>query len=168
MTSEDHNKYLAYSHLGYAAFQLLMALVMGGFFLMIMGLAATDPKGGPPAAFFALMFVFIMLFQLIFTVPSFIAGFGLLKKRDWAKSAGIVAGVLAAMSFPVGTAVCVYTFWFLLGAAGKDFYTGTSNSERSRRPSSLLNEPSMTDARDGWTKRESEYVPPSEMPNWRE
>jgi hypothetical protein len=58
------------------------------------------------------------------TVPSVVAGYALLKRRRWAKVAGIVAGVTAATSFPVGTAVAVYTFWFLFSDVGKQLYGG--------------------------------------------
>lgn len=168
MTSEEHNKYLAYSHIGYASLHLLMTLAMSVFFFLFMMLAlSNDPQGGPPAVLFAVMIVFMLGFQLLFTVPSLIAGFGLLKRRDWARTASIIAGVLAAMSFPIGTAVCVYTFWFLLGEAGKYLYAQPS-AKSVERPASLLNEPVTTGETRTWSESKREYVPPKEMPNWRD
>ncbi|HEV7843374.1 MAG TPA: hypothetical protein VGO69_06735, partial [Pyrinomonadaceae bacterium] len=115
-TPEEHNKYLACSHLAYGALHLLMmGVTVIICYLIFMMLAAGDTKGEMPIGFIAAIFIVSFLFQLLFTVPSFIAGFGLLKKRHWAKTASIIAGVLSAMSFPIGTAVCVYTFWFLMG-----------------------------------------------------
>jgi hypothetical protein len=152
-TNEEHNKYLAYSHLGYAAFQLLMMLMMLlFFFIMFAGVAANDTSGEFPAGFVAAILIFVGLFQLILTAPSAIAGYG-----------------LAAMSFPLGTAVCVYTFWFLFGASGKDFYSGQLTEGRARSDY-YLNEQREDDSSIGsWkTERKREYVPPKEMPNWRE
>jgi hypothetical protein len=169
-TNEEHNKYLAYSHLGYAAFQLLMMLMMLlFFFIMFAGVAANDTSGEFPAGFVAAILIFVGLFQLILTAPSAIAGYGLLKRKQWAKTWGIIAGVMAAMSFPLGTAVCVYTFWFLFGASGKDFYSGQLTEGRARSDY-YLNEQREDDSSIGsWkTERKREYVPPKEMPNWRE
>ena len=168
MTPEEHNKYLGYSHLGYAAMHLLMMLAMSVFFfIFIMLMAANDPNGGPPAVLFAVILCFVLIFQILFTLPSAIAGFGLLKQKQWAKTWSLIAGVMSAMSFPVGTAVCIYTFWFLLGEAGKDFYTRPTEEGRTR--TAFLHEAaSSTDASGNWQKRSREYVPPKEMPNWRD
>lgn len=46
-------------------------------------------------------------------IPSLIAGIGLLKNKSWARILGIVLAILAATSFPVGTAAGVYTLWVL-------------------------------------------------------
>jgi hypothetical protein len=69
-----------------------------------------------------MMFVFIGAFGVAMSIPSMVAGYALLRRRSWAKVAGIVGGVAAATSFPIGTAVAVYTFWFLFGEAGKQMY----------------------------------------------
>jgi hypothetical protein len=169
-TKEEHNKYLAYSHLGYGAFQLLMMLVMITFSAIIFGgIAASDTKGDFPAAFIAVILGIAFLFQLIFTAPSLIAGFGLLKRKQWAKTATIIAGVLSAMSFPIGTAVCVYTFWFLFSENGKELYERPL-AEAGRHSDFFLNEPAEDANTIGrWTERKrGEYVPPKEMPNWRD
>ncbi|HEY0321024.1 MAG TPA: hypothetical protein VGC66_08740 [Pyrinomonadaceae bacterium] len=167
-TPEEHNKYLAYSHLGYAAFQLLTMLVMVVFsFIILDWVAASDTKGEMPIGFIAAVLIVSFLFHLLFTVPSLIAGFGLLKRRHWAKTASLVAGVMSAMSFPIGTAVCVYTFWFLLGESGKDFYT-RQLAETGSRSDYFLNEPSGANTAGRWQERKQEYVPPREMPNWRD
>jgi hypothetical protein len=73
------------------------------------------------------MFVVFGVFSVVMTVPSLIAGYALLRRRSWAKVAGIVGGVLAASSFPIGTAVAVYTFWFLFSETGKQVYPGKKN-----------------------------------------
>ena len=167
-TKEEHNKYLAYSHLGYAGLQLLMMMLMIFFSFIIFGvLAAGDTRGDFPGGLIAAILIVSFLFQLIFTVPSFIAGFGLLKRKHWAKTASIIAGVLSAMSFPIGTAVCVYTFWFLFGENGKELYERPL-MEAGGRSDYFLNEPSDASTVGGWTERKREYVPPKEMPNWRD
>ncbi|HEX8175173.1 MAG TPA: hypothetical protein VF543_08645 [Pyrinomonadaceae bacterium] len=169
-TKEEHNKYLAYSHLGYAAFQLLMMLMMIVVSFIIFGnIAAADTSDTFPAGFVALILVASFLLQLVFTVPSMIAGYGLLKRKQWAKTATIIAGVLAAMSFPIGIAVCVYTFWFLFGENGKELYE-RPQAMADGHSGFYLNEPQDDAETIGrWTERKrEEYVPPKEMPNWRD
>jgi hypothetical protein len=70
----------------------------------------------------AFFFIFAFVFQVAFAVPSFIAAYGLRKKRKWARLASIVAGVVAAMNVPFGTAACVYGLWFFLGDNWKEVY----------------------------------------------
>lgn len=125
MTPQEHNKYLAYSHLAYGALTLLFAMA----FLVMFGamiFTIPDPPDGrgspPPPAFFFIFLTFIGLIYFAFTIPSFIAGYALLKRKRWARTASIIAGVIAAMFFPIGTAVCVYTVWFLMSEPGKLLY----------------------------------------------
>jgi hypothetical protein len=127
MTAEQHNKYLAYAHIGYAAFQSLMGVATG--VMMLLMLSAVPGHGAePPPAFFVFMAVFVLVFTVGWSIPSMIAAYGLLKKKRWAKTAGIVAGVFAATQLPVGTAVCVYTFWFLFSENGRQLYDRPTHS----------------------------------------
>jgi hypothetical protein len=119
MTSQEHNKTLGICHLVYGGLHTLMMLAMVGFFIFF---AAVMPPDGPPPAFFLLFGVFFFIYSLIFTVPAFVAGYALLKRKPWARTASIVAAVLEAMNVPIGTAVCVYSFWFMFSDAGKQFY----------------------------------------------
>jgi hypothetical protein len=169
-TKEEHNKYLAYSHLGYAAFQLLLMLMMIIVaFIIVGGMAAADTGGEFPAGLVAVILIFSFLFQLIFAAPSLIAGFGLLKRKQWAKTATIIAGVMAAMSFPIGIAVSVYTFWFLFSENGKELYERPHAMAGGHSDFYLNEPPDDADAIGRWTeRRRGEYVPPKEMPNWRD
>ena len=123
MTPEQHNKYLGISHLIYGGVFGLMMIAMVAFFaFMIVATSSERPGEAPPAAFFLLMMTFMLVFYSALIIPSFIAGYALLKRKHWAKTASIVAGVLSGMSFPLGTAVCIYTFWFLFSEPGKILY----------------------------------------------
>src|SRR6185295_18705724 len=145
MTPEEHNKYLGISHLAYGGLFGLMFIGALLFFALIIGLSNQQhPSDAPPAIFLFLMMAFMSVFYGMLIVPSMIAGYGLLKRRRWAKTASIIAGVLSGMSFPLGTAVCIYTFWFLFSEPGKILYD---------KPQPFLPPPS--------SKRELHYVPPS-------
>lgn len=129
MTAEQHNKYLAYAHIAYAAFHSLLGIF---FSVFMMAMMATLPNSGgrndPPLGFFIFMAGIMLVFTVGWTIPSMIAAYGLLKRKRWAKTAGIVAGVFAATQLPVGTAVGVYTFWFLFGENGRQLYDRPSHS----------------------------------------
>jgi hypothetical protein len=48
---------------------------------------------------------------IIFALPKIIAGIGLLNQKPWAITMALIFGCLSVFSFPIGTALCVYTIW---------------------------------------------------------
>lgn len=63
-----------------------------------------------------IIFATVSLISVVFLaigVPSLIAGIGLRKHKGWAHTLAIVLAVLALASFPIGTAVGIYTLWVL-------------------------------------------------------
>lgn len=65
---------------------------------------------------------------LIFTVPALAGGYGMLKRKRWARKLVLVSAVVAALNFPLGTALAVYTFWFLLGDGREIWEAGDGRS----------------------------------------
>ena len=133
----------------------LLSLMMIGMFAAILGGA----PGGPPAGVMIFFGLFILVLYGLMTAPSFVAAYGLLKKRRWARTAAIIGAVTAAGNFPIGTAVCVYTFWFLFSEPGKAIF---EKSNYQLPPSNQVW------ASDMYRRREqSEYIPPPTPPDWR-
>ncbi len=62
-------------------------------------------------------------FFLILSLPSFIAGVGLLKFRNWARVLAIILGALHLLGFPIGTAIGVYTLYILLNDQTTPLFT---------------------------------------------
>jgi len=58
--------------------------------------------------------LFICLAVAVSTVPSLIAGYGLLRNRSWARAWAMIAGILNVPGIPFGTGVAIYAFWVLL------------------------------------------------------
>ena len=54
--------------------------------------------------------------------PVVLAGYALLKRKRWAKTMGLIAAIVAGLNFPLGSALCVYTLWFLFGESGRFLY----------------------------------------------
>lgn len=154
MTPEQHNKYLSWAHFAHAGFTGLIVLLVMALFTFA---SLADPQA-PPWPVMIFMFLFISMFAAVMVAPSVVAAYGLRKRRRWAKTASIIAGVIASMSAPIGTAVCVYTFWFLFSEPGKLLY---DNPQRSLPP---RNEAWQIPARD---VKERQYVPPPAPPDWR-
>ncbi|HEY6118317.1 MAG TPA: hypothetical protein VIV66_00075 [Pyrinomonadaceae bacterium] len=159
MTPEQHNKYVGIAHLVYGGFYLLFSSLFMLLFLTMFVSSMPNGNEGAGLPFIVVFWLFFAFFFLAFTIPSFVAGYGLLRHKRWAKTAAIIGGVLAGMSFPVGTAVCVYTFWFLFSEPGRLLYD---------RPAFPLPPPpplwSRTVAR---SRQEPRYVPPTTPPDWR-
>jgi uncharacterized membrane protein len=162
MTNEQHNKYLGIAFLIHGGFQLLITLLMVVVFGSAVAVMPNQPDG-PPPAFFMIIFTFVVLFQSIFALPSFVAAYAVLKRKSWARIASIIAAVLSAMSVPIGTATCVYALWFFLGENWKEIY----------QPASVGGAHGQLSGHDAaeWTTNQSreatrQRVPPP-PPDWR-
>ncbi|HYP54200.1 MAG TPA: hypothetical protein VEQ42_11700 [Pyrinomonadaceae bacterium] len=172
MTPEDHNRMLGIMHLIYGGFTTLMMLLMAVFFGFFMALimSAPDIPCDFPAGIFGLIFGFVVGLNMLFGVASLAAGYGLLKRKKWARLMGIISSVVAAMSFPFGTALCVYSLWFIFGE-GKHFYDSPAFQTGAR---ATLNEAPAT-FNEAWYAQEARrreadtaYVPPRQPPDWRD
>lgn len=146
-------------HLIYAGLATVLIIVFVIFFLGIM--AVTEPSRSNedfPPILFAMILIGVMGFNLCLVAPSFVAGYGFLKRKPWAKNIGLIAGIVAGLNFPIGSALCVYTIWFLFGENGRYLYDKPADALPPGPPL--------------WTRAESReqeraYVPPSTPPDWR-
>jgi hypothetical protein len=61
---------------------------------------------------------------LILAIASigFFTGWGLLQRESWARTLALVAGFVALLRIPLGTALGIYTLWVLLPAQSDDEY----------------------------------------------
>ena len=51
---------------------------------------------------------------VLFAIPAIIGGWGLLNNKDWALTIVLILGCFKLFSFPLGTALGVYTIWVYL------------------------------------------------------
>lgn len=154
MTPEQHNKYLGIAHLFHGGFNIVLTVLIMTFMTIMM---SSDPHP-PPGGFFAFLWIVVVGMTAVMTSPAFIAGYALLKRKKWAKTAAIVSAVFSATSAPIGTGICAYTFWFLFSEQGKRLYD----------PAPLGLPPASVNWNVNATRpREAAYVPPSSPPDWR-
>ena len=52
--------------------------------------------------------IFVILF---FSIPTLIAGIGLLTRQTWAMIFALIMGCLKLFNFPIGTAIGIYAIW---------------------------------------------------------
>ncbi|HEX6185754.1 MAG TPA: hypothetical protein VFZ44_17830, partial [Pyrinomonadaceae bacterium] len=123
MTPQDHNKVIGIMHLIYGGFNALIMVIVGLFFIPVWAISAADPNAPPGlGAFFGIMGLLMVVLGVVLGLPSVLAGYAMLKHKSWAKVMGIIAACVEAISFPFGTALCVYTFWFLFGQQNEGFH----------------------------------------------
>lgn len=92
---------------------LVVLLVFGSAF----GIVGTATRHEPDAAI-ALPIIGVVggaisLFLLLLSVPSIVAGIGLLKCKPWSRILAIVVSAFHLLSIPFGTALGIYGLWVL-------------------------------------------------------
>ena len=171
MTPQDHNKVIGIMHLIYGGFNALIMMILVPFFLAIAGMAAADPNApGGITAIFGLFGALMLFLALLFGLPPLLAGYAMLKHKSWAKVMGIISAVMCSLSFPFGTALCVYTFWFLFGQNESYYQRGGQMAGQQGWNAPPLRDANMYDwdaQRNAQANRQREYVPPPQPPDWR-
>jgi len=120
---EQHVKILAWLNIVLGGLGVLIALCVLLFFGGLAGVVSSDSNPDPGgAAVLGLVGGFAFIFMAAVSVPSIIAGIGLLKFRSWAQMLTIVMSVLALPGFPVGTALGIYGLWVMLNKETKPLF----------------------------------------------
>jgi hypothetical protein len=110
-----------------AGIAALLVLVIFGGLAAVTG-ADGDPDAPAFIAMFGLMGTIGFVLMMLVSIPTVIAGFGLLNFRPWAQTLTIVIAVLNLFSFPFGTAIGIYGLWVLLNARTKPLFKTASGT----------------------------------------
>ncbi len=125
---EGHVKIVAWLHIIYSIFYacigVLMMLIMTGAGFIAQDKTAFLVTSGIGAMIAAVLF--------IIAVPGIIAGVGLLKMRPWARILAIIVGALHLLSFPLGTALGVYTIVVMVNDGVAAMFAAASAGTPSR------------------------------------
>lgn len=105
----------------YIAMNILLILIAGFVFILLAGIGAVS---GDPEAVRVMPIVATAVggFLTVLAVPGVITGFGLLKRKPWARIAAAVLAILNLTNFPIGTAVGIYALWVLLQSEAADHF----------------------------------------------
>ena len=116
----NHIQLVAILWLVYAAYRvvtgLFASLLMFGFsthsFLDRLGPEHSFPFA-PFAPFMGTIAVLLVIKTIIAFALAVVTGVALLQRKTWGRTLAIIAAVLALLTFPVGTALGIYTLWVL-------------------------------------------------------
>jgi len=98
------------------ALAAIVCLLVFGSIAGVVGAVAVpqDPDAMVAVWILSLIGGLIFLLVVLLSIPSIIAGYGLLHYRPWAHILTIVISALDLFNVPIGTAIGVYGFWVLL------------------------------------------------------
>jgi len=91
---------------------LLMLVIFGG--IAGAGMASGEADGEAAAGVFGLLGGFLFVVILIVSLPSILAGWGLLNRKSWARILTIILAALNLLSIPIGTIIGIYALWVML------------------------------------------------------
>jgi hypothetical protein len=96
-------------YIGLGALKILAA---GFIFVLLAGIAILTGDETPAAILLFIGF-FVLLLLTTWSLPAIIGGFGLLKRKGWARILIMILAVLELFCIPIGTAIAIYTLWVL-------------------------------------------------------
>lgn len=115
---QTHVTVVAALYIAMGALNLLAALLFG----LGIGIATTavgmsnDPDAAMALPIIGVAGGALVTFLLVLGIPPVIVGIGLLKRREWARIAGIVIAALSLFHVPFGTVIGIYGLWTLLNS----------------------------------------------------
>uniref|UniRef100_UPI0032169068 hypothetical protein n=1 Tax=uncultured Draconibacterium sp. TaxID=1573823 RepID=UPI0032169068 len=107
---ERHINVVAALQIGYSILGLIIAGTLFALFYVI-GDFVDDHEAEFILAIIANV---IMIMAFILSIPGIIAGIGLFKRKEWARILTLIISVLNLFSFPIGTALGIYSIWALV------------------------------------------------------
>ena len=107
---EKHITLVAALNIGFGFLGIIIAFIT---FTAIVGsgLLSADPEA---VAVTSVVGTSVASLIFILSVPEIIGGFGLLKKKSWARILVLIIAVLDLLFIPVGTLIGIYELWVLL------------------------------------------------------
>ncbi len=120
---EKHTKILAILWLVISIFELAR-----GFGVYFGGSLAMHFIPFPMRPFIWPIAGMVGVFLLAIAVAGFLAGWGLLNYRPWARLLALILGIISLIHIPFGTALGIYTLWVLLPAESEREYQRLARS----------------------------------------
>jgi hypothetical protein len=116
----QHAKIVGWLHIAMS----VLGILIGVFVFVILttvGVVADDPEA---MSILTIVAFFTAGLMLIFALPGFIAGYGVLKQKSWGRILAIVLGVFHLVNVPLGTVLGIYTLWALMQEGAIDYFNG--------------------------------------------
>lgn len=111
---EAHNRILAIVYIIAGSLQILGMIILSSIISVILPFIM-DEAGSQAQWVFEWVIPFIQFIAIgiiiLFSIPSIIGGIALLNNKKWALTLLLVLGCFKLFSFPIGTAIGIYTLW---------------------------------------------------------
>ncbi len=111
---DSHKKILGILYIISGTFTIFGMLMLNAFLSVIFSFALqeVDPDDRKVMEWVGSFIQYVpVLVILVFSIPTLIAGIGLLTRKSWATLFALIIGCLKLFSFPIGTAIGVYSIW---------------------------------------------------------
>lgn len=129
---EPHKRIAGTLYIVFACFQILGMLILSFFITMFLRMILSEAELDEQWVVLWL----IPLLQaiawgviMLFSIPSIIAGVGLINNRRWAMTLALILGCFKLFSFPFGTALGIYTIWIYAEDHKLQAASNTTNDE---------------------------------------
>lgn len=105
----------------FAALGLVGLLVATFVFLLLttIGLASGDPDA---RVVLPVVGISVGFFVAMLSLPGLVAGYGLVKRRPWARYLALVIAFFNLVNIPLGTMLGLYSFWVLLQSEAAAYF----------------------------------------------
>lgn len=107
---EKHINVVAALQIGLSIFTLMLVILAYTVFNLI-GDFMDEPNG---KMVLSILGDVIAGFLVFISIPGLIAGFGLYRRKEWARILTIVISVIILFNFPLGTAIGIYSIWAMV------------------------------------------------------
>jgi hypothetical protein len=115
---EQHFKVVAALQIAYGALLLCIAVL-----LLILFFGAGAMSGDRTAMLITgTVGGVVAIILIVLALPSIVAGYGVMKRRNWGRILTIILSVIHLFSFPVGTIVGGYSLWALLQPGAENYF----------------------------------------------
>jgi len=132
---EQHIKILGVLNIVWGAMGAIGGLIVLLVFGSVFGIVGTaihhDADAAIALPIIGLVGGAIAFFLLLLSVPSIVAGIGLLNFKPWSRTLAIVVSALHLLSIPFGTALGIYGLWVLFSQESTRFFARPQGSNPS-------------------------------------
>lgn len=115
---KTHITILGWLNIADGALTLLIG-ALAFMFLTGIGFISGDPEALP---ILAVIGTTSGMFMFAVALPSLLAGFGLLREKNWGRILAIIVSFFNLLWFPIGTALGIYGLWVLLRTEATDYF----------------------------------------------
>ncbi|MBD0319294.1 MAG: hypothetical protein ICV87_03110 [Gemmatimonadetes bacterium] len=116
----QHIDTVAWIHIATGAVGVLAALLVGG---VIGGVGLFSGDAGT-AGVLALVAGFVAVLFGLLSIPALVGGWGLLRRKPWARMLVLIVSFLSLPGFPIGTLIGAYSIWVLMNDESRQILSG--------------------------------------------